>query len=393
MEDGTLMQWRMKKGDTVNRGDVIAEVETQKGLIEIEVFEEGTIEDLLIDEGTKVPVGTILALIKPKVAIEGQSSTQGEKAELQPIEEKPEVKPKEEKAKEDPTVSRDSKEKVMASPLAKRIATEHHIDLSQLQGSGEDGAITKQDVEQAITQQNGKRAKATAKKPSDDSTDNSAANAVRSAIAAAMSKSKSEIPHYYLEKNMDMMSALTWMNEANKDRTVKKRLLPAALMIKAVALALRKIPELNAFWENGLQLKEKINIGFVVALRNGGIIVPALHSPDLKTLDEIMEDLNDIIPRAKALKLRSSELSDSTITLTSIGEGGADSIYGIIYPPQVAIIGFGNISEQAFADKGMLGVRSMVRVSLAGDHRATDGLTGSRFLSSLNNYLQNPEEL
>jgi pyruvate dehydrogenase E2 component (dihydrolipoamide acetyltransferase) len=139
--------------------------------------------------------------------------------------------------------------------------------------------------------------------------------------------------------------------------------------------------------------KKDINIGFVISLRSGGIIVPAIHQADLKTIDEIMEALNDIIPRARALKLRSSELSDSTITLTSIGEGGADLVFGVIYPPQVALVGFGSISEQPFAEAGMLGIRSMVTVTLAGDHRATDGLTGSRFLNALNKNLQNPESL
>ena len=150
---------------------------------------------------------------------------------------------------------------------------------------------------------------------------------------------------------------------------------------------------MNAVWENGLQPKTSINIGFVVSLRTGGIIVPAISDANLKSIDEIMETLNDIIPRARALKLRSSELSDSTITLTSLGEGGADSVFGVIYPPQVAVIGFGSISEQPFAENGMLGIRSVVSVSLAGDHRATDGLTGSRFLSAIDTNLQKPETL
>jgi pyruvate dehydrogenase E2 component (dihydrolipoamide acetyltransferase) len=190
-----------------------------------------------------------------------------------------------------------------------------------------------------------------------------------------------------------MKNALAWMYEKNKELPVQKRLLPAALLIKAVACSLREVPELNAIWDTDLRLKTEINIGFVVSLRNGGIIVPAIHAADTKTIGEIMESLNDIIPRARALRLRSSELSDSTITITNIGEGGADLVYGIIYPPQVAIIGFGSISEQAFAENGLLGVHPMIQASLAGDHRASDGLTGSRFLLALNNHLQNPETL
>ena len=377
MEDGILLEWRKKKGDTVKRGDILADVETQKGLIEIEVFEDGTIDRLLIEEGTKVPVGTPMALI----------STTTEKQEI------PEsVKPERKATKENSEMITDPR-KIKVSPLAKRIAYEQKLDLSHIQGTGEDGAITKEDVEKAIAQRGKIPEKESLEKVDEDISDKSPANAIRAAVASAMEKSNREIPHYYLEKTIDITKALAWMNEANRKRPVKKRLLPAALLIKAVALSLREVPELNAIWNNGLQLKDDINIGFVVALRGGGIIVPAIHKANLKTIEEIMERLNDIIPRAKALKLRSSELSDSTVTITSIGEGGADSVFGIIYPPQVAIIGFGSISEQPFAENGMLGVHSLVQVTLAGDHRATDGLTGSRFLIVLNSHLQKPESL
>ncbi|MDC0007378.1 2-oxo acid dehydrogenase subunit E2, partial [Winogradskyella sp.] len=268
-----------------------------------------------------------------------------------------------------------------------------NIDTSTLSGSGENGAITKEDVEKSIAKKlKGALSQEALGTTTEDETA-SASISIRAAVAAAMSKSNREIPHYYLEKTIDMTKALVLMNKANKERPVKQRLLPAALLIRAVALSLQEVPELNALWDNGLQIRSDINIGFVVSLRKGGIIVPAIPAANLKTIDEIMSALNDIIPRAKALKLRSSELSDSTITMTSIGEGGADSVYGIIYPPQVAIIGFGNISEQPFAENGMLGVRPIVRVTVSADHRATDGLIGSRFLTALNRHLQNPASL
>lgn len=413
MEDGTLVEWRKKSGDRVKRGDIIAEVETQKGLIEIEVFDEGVIEKLLIKEGEKIPVGTPMALINPDGAeTETKKETVSKKneVELQPIEEK--AKPKVmEKSKKDI--------RIKATPIAKKIAEDKGIDLSQISGTGENGAITKEDVENAIVQKEeiskavkgekqveelveteltkteGKQVEIAPEKTVEVKKGGSTnpAEAIRSAVAAAMSKSNREIPHYYLEKRIDMSKALAWMKEANRERPIQKRLLPAAMFIKAVASSLDEVSELNAIWENGLQLKNEINIGFVVSLRTGGIVVPAILQADAKSVDEIMEALNDIIPRARALKLRSSELSDSTITITNIGEGSADKVFGVIYPPQVAIIGFGNITEQAFAENGMLGIRPVVNVSLAGDHRATDGLTGSRFLGALNKYLQNPESL
>ena len=368
MEDGTLIEWKKKPGDVVKRGDIIAEVETQKGLIEIEVFDEGTIAELLIQEGTKVPVGTKMALIQPN-AVEAEKPI-----ELHPIMEKISEPIIEEKTD---TIS------IKASPLAKKMAQENHIDLSKIIGTGPDGAITKEDIEASIKH----------KETAETEKISTPSEAIRMAVAAAMSKSNREIPHYYLEKKIDMTKALAWLQEANKQRTVANRLLPVVLFIKAMAKSLKEVPDLNAVWENGLLQKTEINIGFVVSLRNGGIIVPAIPQSDTKNADEIMTALNDLIPRARALKLRSSELSSSTITLTNLGDAGADTVFGIIYPPQVAIVGLGTITEQPFAENGMLGIRSLANVTLAGDHRATDGLTGSRFLSSLNKYLQNPEAL
>jgi len=381
MEDGTLIEWKKNPGDTVKRGDIIAEVETQKGLIEIEVFEEGTIEKLLIQEGTKVPVGTIMALIRPTAAAsERENIAEKESIKLQPTEEKISKK-------------QQLESRVKISPLARKIAVENHIDLSLLKGTGAEGAITREDVENAMIERGEIATGKTAHIQVSKEKSSASVEDIRSAVAAAMSKSNKEIPHYYLEKKIDLTKALAWLKEANTQRSVKQRLLPVVLLLKATAKSLKEFPDLNAIWNNGLLPKKDINIGFVVSMRTGGIIVPAIHEVDSKNVDEIMEVLNDIIPRARALKLRSSELSESTITVTSIGEGGADAVFGIIYPPQVAIVGFGTISEQAFAENGMLGIRSVVQVTLAGDHRATDGLTGSRFLGSLNKHLQNPDSL
>lgn len=382
MEDGTLVEWRKKEGDIVKRGDIIAEVDTQKGLIEIEIFDEGVIEKLLVNPGTKVPVGSLLALIKPSK----------EKPQIT-VEKEVAIHPKVEEitTSVSPNINKDIKIKI--SPLAKRVAFENDIDISSLMGTGENGAITKEDVDNAIVQKQKAIESQENFKTTTDEKIKSTSNSIRNAVAAAMSKSNREIPHYYLEKKINMLNALSWMNQTNKERSVKERFLPVVLLIKATALSLRNVPELNAIWDGSHQLKKQINIGFVVSLRNGGIVVPTIHQADLKSLEEIMQSLNDIIPRSRALKLRSSELSDSTITITNIGDGGIDTVYGIIYPPQVAIIGFGSISEQPYAENGLLGVRPIISVTLAGDHRATDGLTGSRFLISLNNYLQNPKLL
>jgi pyruvate dehydrogenase E2 component (dihydrolipoamide acetyltransferase) len=378
MEAGILVEWRKRPGDSVKRGDIIADVETQKGLIEIEVFDEGVIGELFIKEGTKVPVGTVMATINPSTSELETKETTTQKTVIA-------IQPTEEKTIKKVVTEQFEKKQIKASPLAKRIAAENNIDLSQLQGTGEGGAITKEDIENAITQ------KEKITKPEEKMSHQ--LEAIRLAVAAAVSKSNKEIPHYYLEKKIDMTKALTWLRESNSKRPIQKRLLPAALIIKATAKSLVDFPNLNAIWDNGVQPKKEINIGFVVSLRNGGVIVPTIRNANLKSIDEIMEALNDIIPRARAMKLRSSDLIDSTITITSLGEGGADTVFGVIYPPQVAIVGFGGSSQQAVVDNGMLGIRSVFTATLAGDHRVTDGLTGSDFLSTLNNYLQNPESL
>ncbi len=379
MESGFLREWKVKPGDHVNRGDIIAEVETQKGIIDIEVFDEGTIGDLLIKRDDKVPVGTLMTHIipsgemiveKPKQVVEEEKEVTLVTKEITP----PEI-----------FIAPPAIRGIHASPLAKRIAQEKGIDLATINGSGPNGAIVRADVERVITEQMTPEA---IKEKTSGKTEN-----IRMAVAAAMSKSNREIPHYYLETKMDMKMALAWLAEENKKRSVKERLLPVVLLIKAVAKALDQVPDLNAYWENGLQRKKDIHIGFVVSLRSGGVIVPAIHNVRNKSLGEIMKSLSEIIPRARALRLRSSELADSTITVTNLGEGSIETVFGVIYPPQVALVGFGGITEQPWAEHGMLDVRPVLSVTLAADHRATDGSTGSKFLISLNNYLQQPENL
>jgi pyruvate dehydrogenase E2 component (dihydrolipoamide acetyltransferase) len=366
MEDGTLVEWRKNPGDVVKRGDIIAEIETQKGLVEIEIFENGKVEKLFLQPGDKVKVGTTIALI---ALTEGEQA--GKMAEKEPEAMLPAA------IAEEP-----QPERIRISPLARRLAEESGLDLSGLKGTGDGGVITREDVETVLAGLASRQEKA--REPG---------TGLRMAIAAAMSRSNREIPHYYLESRIDLRNAMNWLKETNAGLSPKERLLPAVLFIKAAALALRNCPELNAEWQNGLVMKKDIHIGFVVSVKQGGIVVPAVHHADSKSPRELMNDLNDLIIRAKILKLRSSELSDSTFTLTSVGEGGADTVYGLIYPPQTAILGLGRISEQAVAENGMLDVRPCVSATLAADHRASDGLSGSRFLSLFNQYLQKPENL
>jgi pyruvate dehydrogenase E2 component (dihydrolipoamide acetyltransferase) len=217
---------------------------------------------------------------------------------------------------------------------------------------------------------------------------------MRRAIAAAMSRSNREIPHYFLETRIDVSRCLKWLEEENRRRSVRERILPVVPLIKAMARALEDVPQLNAYWvDDELRVMEAVHIGFTISLRGGGVVVPALHHVDSRTIDELMADLSDLIIRAREGRLRSSELTDATVTVTSLGDLGVETVFGVIYPPQVALVGFGRITEQPWAENGMLGVRPVLVATLAGDHRATDGRTGARFLDAFTGHLQDPATL
>lgn len=419
MESGTLVKWHVKPGDVVKRSDVIAEVETDKGLIEIECFESGVVDQLRTEPGAKVPVGTVMAVIRGE----------GEIA-------KPKVEIATPPLKKDATtpVTTSEAPHVHASPLAKKIAAERGVDLRKLTGTGPGGLIDHEDVERAVaaarTPEPVERARMkvsplarrlAAERGIDltsitpgptgiiEQADLAGAAApalpgpapaarqgegMRRAIAAAMAKSKRDIPHYYLQTRIDMSVALKWLEAENAKRCIKDRLLPAVLLLKAVAKALGDVPALNGFWIDGEhRISHPIHLGLAVAMKGGGLVAPAIHDIGEMTCDELMATLRDLIPRARAGRLRSSEMTDATLTVTSLGDLGVETVFGVIYPPQVAIVGFGKIMEQPWAKDGMLGVHPVMTASLAADHRATDGHTGAQFLEALNQHFQTPESL
>ena len=217
---------------------------------------------------------------------------------------------------------------------------------------------------------------------------------MRQAIAAAMSRSKREIPHYYLDTRIDLGRALAWLREQNERLPMTERLLPAVLFLKAVALAVRQFPELNGFWREGaFHPSQAVHLGVVVSLRQGGLMVPALHDVPGKPLGTLMREMSDLIQRARRGALRSSELADSTLTVTSLGDPGADRVLGVIFPPQVAIVGFGSVREGPWVVEGRCVPRPLVIASLSADHRASDGHRGAAFLARVEHLLQEPEKL
>jgi pyruvate dehydrogenase E2 component (dihydrolipoamide acetyltransferase) len=218
-------------------------------------------------------------------------------------------------------------------------------------------------------------------------------DAARRATGALMARSKHEIPHYYLATTIDVGRAMSWLADVNAARPVTERLLPAALLLKATALAACEVPVMNGSWQEEFHPASAVHLGVAVSLRGGGLVAPAIRDADRLELDALMRALRDVVGRARAGTLRSSEVSDATITVTNLGDQGAEEVFGVIYPPQVALVGFGRIIERPWASDGLLGVRPVVRVTLSGDHRVSDGHQGSQFLAAIDRLLNAPHAL
>ncbi len=379
MEDATLIEWLAKPGDTLKRGDVIAVVETQKGAIEVEVFEDGVLEEHVVAPGAVLPVGAVMARFRGA----------GEAAAPAPAAPAPApapTAPMPPQAPEAPSPAPIAAG-LRASPAARRLAEELGVDLASLAGSGAGGAITRDDVA-ASSPAPARKAPAQKEVAGFDFT------AMRRAIAAAMGRSKREIPHYYLSHTIDVGAAQDWLAAANAQRPPAERLLMGALFIKAVARAARAFPEFNGFHADGeFRPSKAIHVGVAIAIRGGGLAAPAIHDTADLALADLMAKMRDLVARVRAGRFRSSEIADPTITVTSLGDRGVEAVWGVIYPPQVAILGFGRIVIRPWAIDGQIAARPTVCITLAADHRVSDGHRGALFLEHTGQLLANPGEL
>jgi pyruvate dehydrogenase E2 component (dihydrolipoamide acetyltransferase) len=353
MTAGTLRAWIVKQGDHVQRGDIIAEVETQKGIIDIEVFESGIIGELLVHENEKVPTGTLLTSILPA------------------------------EAKIVPAVT--SLQRLRASPLARKIAAEGNIELGKITGTGPGGAITRHDAEDYIASI--KKTETHELPAPEEKTE------IRQAIAELMSKSQQEVPPYVVKTIVDMEPCLKHLSDLNSGKPERERILVIALIAKAVAVAAKEFTKLNGWWRGEFISSEEVTLGIVVSLRSGGIVVPVIKNADRLSLDQIMNRITDLILRSRAGHLKGSDIELPSITLTSLGDVGVESLTGIIYPPQVALIATGGVINRPWAVDHMLTVRPSIELSLSADHRATDGIYGSNFLSKVKTLLHEPSLL
>ena len=457
MEHGKIVEWLVKPGDYVRRGDLVAVVDTDKTVMDVESFQEGVVAELLVDPGETVPIGTPLARITPTPAEVGApvqpvapapsvaaapsllhaggcrqpsaaapmvraAAVQASPGEAPPI--APPVRHLAHRLGVDTArihgtgkggavtradvehavAARPSAGRVRSSPRARRLAAELGVELSGVSGTGPEGAVTVADVQHAA----GSRAEAAApagsappqeQEPeapppgkSPDARERVAS--LRRAVGALMSRSKKTIPHYYLSTTLDLRAAVEWMQSVNAQRPVASRLVPSALLLKAAALAAKDVPEVNGFYDDGgFRPSASVHLGVAVALRQGGIVAPAIHDADTLAVDVLMEHLRDLVSRARAGRLQRAEMADPTITVTNLGDLGVESVFGVIYPPQVAMLGFGRVTEQPWAQNGLLGVRPAVTATLSADHRVSDGLRGGRYLTRIDELLQKPEEL
>lgn len=415
MDDATLVEWYVKSGQSVKRGDLICVVESEKGAIDVETWVDGTVARLIAAPGQLVTVGQTLAVLAlpgedlaavtaASEAIAAVAAATAAPLAARPM---PAHSALHQPTAHQPIPSRSSAAskgtpdsspgRLKVSPAARRLAAQLGVDLARVQTSAADGVVSLADVQAAherpaastLAESAATRAApALGQQPADRMT------RMRSVIAAAMTRSKREIPHYYVGTEMVVEPALNWLQTFNAARPITERVLFIALQLKAIARALREVPELNGFLiDGGFRRAESIHIGVVTSLRGGGLVVPALHDVDRLDLLELMAQLRAMLTRARAGQLRSSDLADGTISVSNMGDLGVDSVYGVIYPPQVAIVGLGTITPKPIARDGAVVIARTMQATLSADHRVTDGLVGARFLNTFKHQLEHPEQL
>lgn len=366
MEQGTLVEWLKQPGDVIHRGDVLAVVETQKGAIEIEVFNDGVLRDCLASPGERVPVGEVIAIldsddtsIMPTVKPSFSAVPSHTPASV----ERPPVKPK-------------------ITPAARKLAQQLGLDVSNI-AADSSGVVGLRQVQ----------ASSTGTFTSEVRTSGIDFKEMRKAIAAAMARSKREIPHYYVSSNLDVTALMDWLAQENATRSVADRLLYAVPLFRILARTLMETPELNGHYEQGtFSPAQTVNAGIAVAMRGGGLVAPSIQDVAGKSIDELRKSLTDLVGRVRSGRLRSSELSNATVTFSNLGERTADTLMPIIYPPQVAIIGCGQIVRRPWVKEEEVQVRQIMSVTVAGDHRVSDGRSAARFLSRLEQRLFTPED-
>ena len=406
MEEGTVATWFKKVGDKINEGDILAEIETDKATMEFESFYDGTLLYIGVKEGETTKVDEPLAIIGEanedyKSLLEDVSKTVVEEKveeKVEPdvekeIEEKQEEKQekaidtieKETKVQEIKTSSSLSNDRIFISPLAKKLANEKGIDISQINGSGENGRIIKSDIENYTSSSKGVKSKTFVGVEDFQEVPHSQ---MRKTIAKRLSESKFEAPHYYLTVEFNMSNAIIIREQYNSIPDTK--ISYNDIIIKACSLALAANPKLNSQWfEDRIRYNHHIHIGVAVGV-DEGLIVPVLRFVDQMSIVDINSSVKDLAGRAREKKLTPEEMQGSTFTVSNLGMFDIESFTSIINPPNSVILSVGSIIQKPVVKNGNIEVGNTMKVTLACDHRVVDGLTGAKFLQTLRQYVENP---
>jgi pyruvate dehydrogenase E2 component (dihydrolipoamide acetyltransferase) len=364
MDEGTVIEWLVGVGDTLERGQVVARIETEKSDIDIEIWHDGVVAEIVVGPNATVPVGTTLMRFHGAGVAESNADPVAPDARVQ--------------------------DAVLASPLARRLAGEQGIALADVVGSGPQGAVRASDLSGSVAAANDEPDGEVAVLPADRT---SRPDRMRSMIAARMTRSNHEIPHYRLERNIDLGRLVEYLSTINEQRPIAERVVPAAALVRAVAIAAARHPELNGTWsDDQFHPGPGVNVSVAISLRGGGLVTPTIRDADAASLDEVMALLREFTTAARSGTMRSEwTTAVSSMTVTNLGERGADLVHGLISPPEVALVGFGRIIERPVVVDGVVVARPVVTATLGADHRATDGAVGSRFLSTLSSALEEPE--
>ncbi|WP_338358151.1 pyruvate dehydrogenase complex dihydrolipoamide acetyltransferase [Yeosuana marina] len=401
MEEGTVAKWLKKVGDEVSEGDILAEIETDKATMEFESFQSGTLLQIGLKEGESAKVDSLLAIIGPAgtdvsgVAANFNKSVDKKeeapkKAEA-PKAETPKVSdtPKQETPKESkPVASVSSNGRLFASPLAKKIAEEKGIDLSQVQGSGDNGRIVKSDVENFVPAASSAASVGKFVPMGQEDFEDITNSQMRKAIAKALTNSKFTAPHYYLSVEFDMDNAIAFRAQFNTIPDTK--ISYNDMIVKACALALKQHPQVNSQWfPDKMRLNHHVHIGVAVAVPDG-LVVPVVKFANEQSLPQIGAAVKDLAGKARNKKLTPADMEGSTFTVSNLGMFGIDTFTSIINQPNSAILSVGNIVEKPVVKNGQIVVGNTMKLSLACDHRTVDGATGAQFLQTLKGYIENP---
>jgi pyruvate dehydrogenase E2 component (dihydrolipoamide acetyltransferase) len=389
MDEGKLLEWHIKPGDVIKKGDLIAAVETQKAAVDIESFRSGTVLELVGAVDQVIRVGSVIAYM--------DVADDGTVAAVAPAPAVTVTAPPASAAQPAAHAVAPSGKRLRVSPAARHLAEKNGVDLNALHGTGHDGAIELQDVEAALAKKDTAAPQISAAPQKSATVIKSTVSMinVREAIARAMAKSKREIPHYYLQSRFHIDTLVAWLDAKNRSLPPEERLFMPAVLMRAVVLALQSNPDMNGYYENGAFVqKPEIHLGITVSLKPSGVMTPAVIDAQAMTLAELNAAFADLVQRARAGKLRNREMTDGTVTVTNVGDLGADAVTGVIFPPQVSLVGFGRVRKAPVVD-GDGGVRPgfVIDTSLSADHRVSDGLAGSKMLNTIGRLLAQPESL